>query len=434
MARRDRLEARPADAAVARLPAPLGRLAAPVVTAGRFLYLVAAQAHRDALFLTASALAYISILSLIPLLVASSFIGERLFVAYREHLVETFSGFAPYAEQPLVDLLSDFLAQAESLRGLALLLFISTAVFLFATVEETLNRIWKVARRRSLRLKIVSFLLLVFWGPVAVGATFTSLGLLRKSPWLHGLLGDLAVWSVLLFLLKLGALAMLYWMVPHTAVRLRHAAAGAAVAAVLLELLGRGFTFYAEIFKSANLVYGSFSFALFFAVSLQLSWTIVLAGSEIAYTAQNFHALARSHERRAPAGSRWAGLAALLTLARRLTAGEPILSRRRLADVLRLTPPELDRALGPLLEQGLLREVHDEESGYLLSRDARRISVEEVFSAYDPVSREALEVLAEDLRGPLLPLCELVQRTQSESLGEVRLADLVAAPDAVDTT
>lgn len=394
--------------------------------AARFVTLVAVQAHRDGVFLTASALAYISILSFIPLLAASSFIGERLFAAYRERLVEILSGIAPYAEQPLLDQINQFLAHAESLRGVALLLFISTAVFLFITIEHNFNRVWKISRGRPFKVRLVSFLLLVLWGPVAVGATFSSLSVLRESPWLAPVLGESAVWSFGLFLIKLGALTMLYWLVPHTRVRLRCALAGGLTAALALEALGKGFEVYAGFFRSANLVYGSFSFALFFAVSLQLTWTIVLIGSEIAYTAQHFRSLSHRIDHRAPPESSWVGLAALAVITRRFAAGEPIVGREALAAELRFAPPELDRAVHPLLAEGLLREAGGEEEGYLLARDPHRLPLAEIFALYERRFQAALEPLDETLGRPLLSFLGIAGQARREALAATTLMELVA--------
>jgi len=59
-------------------PAPLARLLA------RFFGLTLRQAHEDGIFLTASALAFVTILSLIPLLAAFSFVGARVFNRYQQ--------------------------------------------------------------------------------------------------------------------------------------------------------------------------------------------------------------------------------------------------------------------------------------------------------------------------------------------------------------
>ncbi len=440
-----------ADAAGARRPA-LPRLL------GRFFLLTFRQGYEDSILLTASALAFVTILSLVPFLAALSFVGARVFNQYPEKSLEVFIQVLPYAEKTLTDKLREFLDQAETMHGVGFAALFATTLLAFGTVEETFNKIWNVSRRRPIRYRMLTFFLLLFWGPLLIGVTFSSLLLLRQSPALR----ELARGSVLLhiapFLATVVGLTLLYWLVPSTRVRFRAALAGGLFGALLLELLRLSFGYYVEIFRGVSTVYGSSAFVLLFMISIELTWIIVLLGSETAYTAQHFSLLNRGLHSHPPVAARWVGVAALAFLAahpaaqpssrgrsRRAVdrqAGPPRPKRRAhqprlprkvrqpppptsddLAAHLSLTARDLERALHPLLGHHLVRVTA--ERGYVLARDPAQIPVEEVLEAYEHRSRRSVEHTGPLLRARLEHWIAAIAAARASRLGSLTLADLI---------
>ncbi len=409
-----RAEAQPAGPAAEPLPRRLAR----------FFGLTLRQAHEDGIFLTASALAFVTILSLVPLLAAFSFVGARVFNQYQQRSLEVFVQVLPYSDQTVNEKLREFLEQAGTIHGYGIIFFFATTLFAFATIEESLNKIWSVSRRRPVRVRLLSFLLLLFWGPLLIGATFTSLLLLRQSPGLRTILQGSILFAVLPFVATAVGLTTLYWLVPYTRVQLRHALVGGLLAAILLELLRQGFASYVEFFRNVNIVYGSFAFALLFMMSIELTWTIVLLGAEAAYTAQHFPRLARGIHYQAPLQAAWVGLTALTLIARRFARGETVLSPAALAERLHLSPRELERVIRPLLTHDLLRESAG-ESGYLLAVEPAQLPVDRIFQAYDHRARRGIEPVGEQLRGRLESLIGDLALARGERLAGASLADLI---------
>ena len=66
-----------------------------------FLRLATGKAFQDGIALTASALAFVTLLSLIPLLAVFSFIGARAFQAYQEQALDVLVQVLPYSESAL---------------------------------------------------------------------------------------------------------------------------------------------------------------------------------------------------------------------------------------------------------------------------------------------------------------------------------------------
>lgn len=390
----------------------------------RYLATTFRQANEDSVWLTASALAFVTILSLIPLLTAFSYVGARVFSQYHQRSLEVFVQILPYSDETVTDKIAEFLDQAETIHGFGLFAFFASTLLLFSTVEETLNRIWNVSGRRPFKVRLLSFALLLFWGPLVVGATFTSLILLRQSPALRRLVEESFLLSVAPFLATVVGLTILYWLVPYTVVRLRNALAGGLLAAILLEILRQGFGSYVELFRGVNVVYGSFALALLFMISIELTWMIILLGSEAAYTAQHFGLLARGHHRNPPVQAAWVGLAALALIARRFARGEPVLSREALATRMSLPLRELERILHPLLTHDLLRVVDDR--GYLLAADPHGLPVEKVLQAYDHRALRGVELVGGELTGRLEELVGTVATCRADRLDGLTLAELIA--------
>jgi membrane protein len=392
----------------------------------RYFHLTFRQSHEDSILLTASALAFVTVLSLIPLLTAFSFVGARVFSQYPQRSLEVFVQILPYSDKSVVDKIAEFLDQAETIHGFGVVVFFFTTLLLFATVEESLNKIWNVSRRRPFRVRLLSFVLLLFWGPLLIGATFSSLIVLRQSPAFRRLFQESVLLNVLPFVATFVGLTMLYWVVPYTAVRLRNALAGGLLAGILLEMLRQGFASYVELFRNVSVVYGSYAFALLFMISLELTWTIILFGGEAAYTAQHFTLLAKGLHRHPPVQASWVGLAALTLIAHRFTRGEPALSREALADRLSLTMGEVERILHPLLTQGLLKVHGDHDYG--LAADPHELQVEKILAAYDHRARRGAELVGGEIAARLEELIGALAACRSGTLRTLTVADLLAAP------
>jgi membrane protein len=391
---------------------------------GRFFLLTFRRTHADGLLLTSLALAYVTILSMIPLLAAFSFVGARVFTAHQERSLELFVQILPYHEATVTEQLSTFLAQTRELEGWSVLAFFATVLFAFGTVEETINRIWHVVQRRPFRVRFLSFTLLVFWGPVLIGATYSAFLILRRR-FGPELLESSVTLNLLPFLGTLVGLTMLYWLVPYTAVSFRAALAGGLAAAILLELLRLSFGLYVGLLTNPAQIYGRFAFALFFAISIQITWAIVLYGSELAYCAQHFRAMSRGLAGERRHQGRWLALAAVLALAERLDRGSPVTRQADLADRLVVPADQLDPILEPLVEAGVLDLTEGRARGYLLAGPPHKIPVELVLAAYDADYRRLFGPLGEELGESLSALAARVAEARERSLGELTLADLV---------
>ncbi|VEH64978.1 membrane protein [Rodentibacter pneumotropicus] len=75
---------------------------------------------------------------------------------------------------------------------------------------------------------------------------------------------------------------VLYTVVPNKKVSIKHSAAGALIAAVFFTLGKQAFAWYIETFPSYQLIYGAMATLPIMLFWIQLSWTVVLVGAQLA--------------------------------------------------------------------------------------------------------------------------------------------------------
>ncbi len=391
-----------------------------------FLLLAVRKAQADELTRQAASLAFITLLSLIPLLTMFSVIGARTFndSEQQEVLLELLSRVLPYSEESLLSTLETFLANAHTVSGFGFLVFLVTAIIAFSSIERTVNHVWNVPRQRPFRVRLLSFTLLLFWGPLVIGTTHSGLFFLGRIEAFRRFADSLPA-QFLPFVVTVVGLTMLYWMVPYTKVRFTSALGGGFTAALLLEALRQGFGLYIKNFEAVPVVYGGLGLAFFFMISIHLSWWIILLGSEVAYCAQHSAVMLRERHRAATPEGSWLGIVALAVLTERFRQGEPITPRELLADRLQLPTAELPGVLEPLLSGGLIRETGGDTEGFLLAGDPYQVRLTEVFELYESSHWGLLEAQSDELAVRLEELRAKLADARDQRAGEATLADLL---------
>ena len=148
-----------------------------------FLRRAVRKAHNDRLGLVASALAFSSVLSLVPLLALISRFVARAVKQDDGRTLTLLAQLLPYSETTLVTALDSFVVQAEALSGLAMIGFLVTCASTFLTVEGAIDKIFRVERRKGRILhRLFSFSLVVVWGPLAIAGLVALLLHLAQNP------------------------------------------------------------------------------------------------------------------------------------------------------------------------------------------------------------------------------------------------------------
>lgn len=385
------------------------------------LALLVRELRRDELAERAAALAFITVVSLVPLMATVSLVAGPI-TGEESTLFLMLQWLLPYSEDNVLAKLREFVDQARAIRGIGLVAFLVTALAAFFTVDHTINRIWKIGQRRPFPARLRSFSLILFWTPAMVAVTSSSLYVLHQRATSPAFVDQIL--ALMPLTVTILGLSMLYWLVPFTSVGFRHAAIGAGIAAVLLELLRNGFSVYIQIYQVTR-VYGGFGLVVLFLISIQLGWLVVLLGCEIAYCLQNRQRLLRQTASAHSSDAGWVGLAAMLVVFEQLCHGKPIVSRPLVANRLHLDVATVEPVLEPLVDTGLIVPSSD-GAGYLLAADPYTVPVEAIFAVYDRVTDTALSGLAKPLRGRLEHLRSRLTTTRCAQLQGLTLAEAAA--------
>ena len=274
--------------------------------------------------------------------------------------------------------------------AMAGLLFV--AISLMRTVEAAFNDIWGVARGRSWFMSIVLYWAVITLGPVVVllakGANYVDyLPFMDLSAnWgQKTFLGQmLSSFSFLFPIALMGvAFAALYLWMPNTRVEWQAALVGGLVAAALWTLNGRLSAFYNSKVVTYNAIYGSLGIVPLFLVGMYFSWIILLFGSQTAYVFQHRHAYLQ--ERRAgrvhQQGREFIALRLMTHLGERFLKGEKPANASQLADRFGVPPKLTKDLLQGLVAADLVVEVAGVETGYAPGRPLAQITARDVLRA-----------------------------------------------------
>ena len=250
---------------------------------------------RDGCFAAAGALSYTTLVSLVPLGVIALGILSAFpnFATVRQQLLEfVFRNFVPQISEQAAWWFQYFAESAAQATAIGIVGIAATGVLLLATVEDLLNALWRVTRPRPWSQRVVAYWTPMTLGPLLVGMSLTLSTYLDTAARHAGLdptaLAQFASgWPHFLarivpFLLELIACTLLYCLIPNCAVRWRDGMVGAAVAAILIELLKIGFAIYVGTMSSYQTVYGALAAIPIFLLWMYVSWMAVLFGAVVA--------------------------------------------------------------------------------------------------------------------------------------------------------
>lgn len=297
----------------------------------------------------------------------------------------------------------------------------SLAFALFSTLERTLNRIWRVSRRRSLLVKFTMFYTLATLGPALLLYSLAQ-------PFIAGVTRAV---SLPVLTTTLG-LVLLNRFIPYTQVRWRPALIGGLVSAVLLELGKLGFGFYATRFalQTYEGVYGPLAILPILVIWSYLSWMVVLLGAELTVTMQRHDVIALQGylnryvidrtQMQSDSGRTAARL--LLAICDRYARHGAATHPERLGARFRLPVDRVVEILDELERQGWLLEAEGERQSVVPARPLDQLRLADVMTAFD---RETTTHTRTDELGVLFGQLDAAR---SSVLGQISFADLVSVP------
>ncbi|WP_430929718.1 virulence factor BrkB family protein [Pseudoalteromonas rubra] len=244
------------------------------------------RCQQDQLMINAGYLAYVTLLSLIPLVA----VGVAIFTAFPgfqdtrdaiEHFI--FTNFVPTSTDTIKAHISAFTGNVNQMTAVGIGFLTAVALLLIRNVDAALNRIWRVEKSRPMMISFAIYWMVLTLGPVLLGASIgvTSYIVSLVSFADQGIPGFSGFLLKLLpYVISMAGFFMLYTLVPNTRVSYQAAIPGAFFAALLFELTKKGFALYISHFPSYEVIYGALATVPILFVWVYLSWMVVLLGAE----------------------------------------------------------------------------------------------------------------------------------------------------------
>ena len=257
-----------------------------------FFHYLFRRIKQEQLQVVAGYLSYVSLMSLVPLMVVALSIATAFPIfAEIHHSVEQFvyDNFVPTASDVVQQYLSSFVDNASKMSAVAISFVFVVALLLISAIDKIFNNIWKVTKKRRVITSFSMYWMILTLGPLLVGASIAITSYIVSLVSL-GIDDSFGITNLFFRLLPLfssmAAFVLLYMLVPNTNVPFKFAFSGALFAAILFEFAKKIFVIYLTAFPSYQAIYGALAIVPILFLWVYLSWLIVLAGALITVSLQ----------------------------------------------------------------------------------------------------------------------------------------------------
>ena len=383
----------------------------------------------------ASALAYASLLAIVPMVALgfSVFTSFQAFDAMAGSVRDSLLNYLlPTSQKVVQDYLGSVADKTTAISVFGVIGLLFTATALLNTVEEAFNDIWRITRARAWLSKFITFWATLTLAPILIGASITITSYFTALPIVKDVAQGASYLSEAPFLVPwlMSSLAMatMYCVLPNTPVPFRYAAIGGLVAGALFEWAKFGFAFYVTEVANYERLYGALSTLPIFLIWIYLIWVIVLLGSEIAFC---LHHPEQSHQQNSsfqkPGIRQFYSHLILLRAAQALHAGNTL----KISDLIEETdlPSNiLQEWLDQLCAIDLLRHTgtDKDETGWLPGFDAEQMTLFEIFHRLNDTPMEVPDIWQETSFGrQLAGIYFRLGRERSGLLKSVNMRDMM---------
>lgn len=322
-------------------------------------------------------------------------------------------------------------ASSAHITAAGAVLFILSTLLLFNNIEGALNAIWHVRLRRRLITRFTAFCTILLFVPLLLGVSI-YLGALQESlvaalvrlPRLAGVTMRLVLYALPL-LVTIGGFFLAYMIIPNTQVRWKPALGGAIIAAILWELAKTGLGIYVSHMVSYRRVYGSLAVVPIFFLWVYLTWLIVLFGAGVAFTSQNLSTLdlARRQARRPSTINPYDAVGLLCLIGRRFLDCQGPVAISELAAATDTAEENVEAALAPLVKAGIVSVTTQSPRKYQPARPVDKVLLAEVLAIIGRAN--AFPVHGERVPEAVTALFRRLEEIQAEGLGGLTLKDVL---------
>jgi membrane protein len=262
---------------------------------GAFALAVIKQFRANQGILLAGAVAYYTLLSLVPLLIL--ILMALSHIVPEDRLLSTLSEYlefvVPGQSAALVQEIRTFLAQKQVAGGILFVTMLFFSALAFTILENAMSVIFyhrvKIKRRHFLVSAVMPYLFILFLGFGLLIVTVLS-GVLQvvgtRSIVIFGETRSLDQISIFLLYIigvtgEILLLTAIYFVMPVGRLSLRHALIGGVTATLLWELMRHILAWYYTTMSQIQLLYGSLTTAIAVLLSVEIGALVLLVGAQV---------------------------------------------------------------------------------------------------------------------------------------------------------
>ena len=366
----------------------------------RILILATRGFAKDKCTLSASALTFYSILSIVPV-VAMAF-GIAKGFGFQKLLEKELLGKFQGQEEVMNRVVAFAHSLLENTKGhliasFGILFLLWTVIKLLTQIEHSLNDIWEVKSPRTygrkfsdyLSIMLISPILFILSSSVTVFIT-TQIAVITQKVALIGMFSP-----VIFFMVKLipyGLIWILfifiYMIMPNTKVNFSSGLIAGIIAGTIYQIAQWAYITFQVGMARYNAIYGSFAALPLFLIWIQLSWLIVLFGAEISFAYQYVDTYDFEPDRRyiSPAFKKLLSLQISRLIISTFLKADPPLSAISISKTLQIPIRLVEQILEELVEAGIVSDTevkNNKEMSYQPARDINAITINTVIEALD---------------------------------------------------
>ncbi len=259
-----------------------------------FLKYLLRRTNRAQIHVVAGYLAYVSLMSLVPLMVVmlSTMTAFPIFAEIRHGIEDAlYNNFLPTSSDLVQNYIAGFVENASKMSAVAISFLFMLALLLISAIDKSLNNIWRVREKRRLLTSFSMYWMVLTLGPVLVGTSIALSSYLVSLVTYteYGVLETVNIFVRFLpFLASITAFLILYMVVPNKEVSFKFAFSGAFLAASIFEIAKKAFVIYVTQIPSYQTIYGALATIPILFLWVYLSWLVVLGGAVFTVSLQEF--------------------------------------------------------------------------------------------------------------------------------------------------
>ena len=237
------------------------------------------------------ALSFITLMSLVPLIVATAFYLKHLsFIPTMQQRFSEFlsSYFLPETTQTITVYMDSVIDSSNTVGIVGILSALVISYLLLFTFSRTVNRIWRRGTRPTFLRTTVKFVILILCVPgiIAVTAVLNRAFLVARLSVAigSGIIDNARLTQTISLLLHWFLLTLVLGLIPCDRVKFSYSLLTGTIIGTCWFFSRRGLDLYSKLFPQMGVLYGSLAFVPIFLIWVYLSWLIVLFGVELNYT------------------------------------------------------------------------------------------------------------------------------------------------------